>query len=270
MSLQIPNVTAAAVFGDDNRQKLTPEHPVYAVRGALGRVTCRHPETGQKRVGTAAVVDTGTTDEGHEVLLTAAHVVMDPSTGKPLNDCRFKVAGRLWGSDAVSGIRTGAFDGRPETNAEDWAVVLTAPQEPAQHRLPLWDGSGTPDQVMLLGLRGDRRGLWVSDHCFARPPRPDEALHGERVLLSDCDAGPGTSGAPLLVRVEGTWYWGGLYRGHLYDPKSRPERPDHQAAFSGRNAMNVIVELPLPASHRQRLDGAVPVRLKPDLRKMQP
>ena len=66
------------------------------------------------------------------------------------------------------------------------------------------------------------------------------------MLLSDCDASPGASGAPLLVRVNGQWHWGGLYRGHLYDPKAHAERPEQQADFSGRDAMNVIVRLPLP------------------------
>lgn len=244
--------SSAAVFGEDDRRKLTPEEPTYAVHEALGRLTCRHPETGQKLVGTAAIVDTGTAEDGHEILLTAAHVVMDPATGKPLDDCRFKIAGRFWGSDPVVDIRHGDFDGRPHTNAADWAVVLIAPRQPAQYRLPVWDGLSMPETVTLLGYRADRRGLWVSDHCFARPPQPDEALHGERVLLSDCDANPGASGAPLLVRVDGKWHWGGLYRGHLYDPALHAEKhPEYQAAFSGRDAMNVIVRLPLPALPRQ-------------------
>ncbi len=242
----VPGLATAAIFGDDDRRKLTPEEAVYPVRHALGRLICRHPDTGKKSVGTAAIVDTGTADPDHNVLITAAHVVMDPATGAALNDCRFKAAGRLWGSDPVMGMRHGAFDGRPHTNAADWAVVLIAPQHPAPNRLPLWTGQPKPEAVALLGYRADQRGLWVSDHCFARPPQLDEALYGERVLLSNCDASPGASGAPLLVNVDGQWHWGGLYRGHLYDPKAHPERPERQAAFSGRKAMNVIVQLPRP------------------------
>ena len=236
----------AAVFGDDDRRKLTPSEATYPVREALGRLTCRHPDTGQKLVGTAAIVDTGTADAGHEVLLTAAHVVIDPATGTPLNDCRFKVEGRFWGSDPVVGIRHGAFDGRPHTNPEDWAVVIIATARPARVRLPLLPGDAAPTQVALLGYRGDRSGLWVSDACFARPPAAAEALHGARVWLSDCDASPGSSGAPLLAHDGTRWLWAGLYRGHLYDPGQHRQAPARQSVFSGRDAMNIIVRPPAP------------------------
>lgn len=236
--------SSAAVFGEDDRRKLTPEEPTYAVHEALGRLTCRHPETGQKLVGTAAIVDTGTAEDGHEILLTAAHVVMDPATGKPLDDCRFKIAGRFWGSDPVIGIRHGEFDGRPHTNAEDWAVVVIATSQPAPTRLPIWRPSDTPGPVALLGYRGDRGGLWVSDGCFARAPQPGEALHGEQVWLSDCDASPGSSGAPLLVMHEGRWHWAGAYRGHLYQPSIHEDTPTRHPVFSGRSAMNVMVIVP--------------------------
>ncbi len=238
----------AAVFGDDDRRKLTPSEATYPVREALGRLTCRHPGTGRKLVGTAAIVDTGTAQDGHEILLTAAHVVMDPATGKPLEDCRFKRAGRWWGSDAVTGIRTGNFDGSAETNPDDWAVVIIATSDPADHRLPLWPGNKVPEQVALLGYRGDARGLWVSDGCRVVAPLPGDALHGTSVWLSDCDASPGASGAPLLVHHQGEWYWGGLYRGHLYDPDKHPRTPLRQPAFSARDAMNVIVRLPQPTA----------------------
>lgn len=231
----------AAVFGDDDRRKLTPEEPTYAVHEALGRLTCRHPDTGKKLVGTAAVVDTGTADAGHEVLLTAAHVVMDPATGKPLDDCRFKAEGRFWGSDPVVGVRTGQFDGLPESNPEDWAVVIIAVNQPATRRLQVWPHEITAERVALVGYRGDRAGLWVSDHCFARAPQRDEALYNLRVWLSDCDASPGTSGAPLVVRKGSQWFWGGLYRGHLFEAETHRKTPKHQPVFSGRKAMNVIV-----------------------------
>lgn len=236
--------SSAAVFGEDDRRKLTPNEPTYAAREALGRLTCRHPDTGNQLVGTAAIIDTGTADHGHEVLVTAAHVVMDPDTGKPLDDCRFKVAGRFWGSDPVVSVRTGAFDGRPHTNPDDWAVVIVATSSPATHRLPMWPGNEMPEQVALLGYRSDKRGLWVSDGCHVHPPQRGEALHGTPVWLSDCDASPGTSGAPLLVHDQGQWYWAGLYRGHLYDPERHPETPLQQPAFSPQNATNVIVRLP--------------------------
>lgn len=239
-----PGLAVGAVFGEDDRRKLTADEATYPVRKALGRLTCRHPDTGNQLVGTAAIIDTGTADHGHEVLVTAAHVVMDPDTGKPLDDCRFKVAGRFWGSDPVVSVRTGAFDGRPHTNPDDWAVVIVATSSPATHRLPMWPGNEMPEQVALLGYRSDKRGLWVSDGCHVHPPQRGEALHGTPVWLSDCDASPGTSGAPLLVHDQGQWYWAGLYRGHLYDPERHPETPLQQPAFSPQNATNVIVRLP--------------------------
>tara|TARA_R110000851_G_scaffold273143_1_gene425823 strand:+ start:3187 stop:3969 length:783 start_codon:yes stop_codon:yes gene_type:complete len=234
----------AAVFGDDDRRKLTPSEATYPVREALGRLTCRHPGTGRKLVGTAAIVDTGTADAGHEVLLTAAHVVIDPATGAPLDDCRFKAEGRFWGSDPVVDIRTGEFDGSAQTNPKDWAMLIIAVSRPAAFRLPIWSSSGAPERVVLVGYRGDRRGLWVSDDCFARPAAPGEALHNERVWLSDCDATPGSSGAPLLAWGRGRWHWSGLYRGHLYDPLKHQPRPNQLPEFSGMDAMNVIVLWP--------------------------
>lgn len=240
----------AAVFGDDDRRMLAPTEATYSVREALGRLICRHPDTGKKLVGTAAIVDTGTAEDGHEVLMTAAHVVMDSASGKPLKDCRFKIEGRFWGSDPVVGIRHGAFDGRPHTNPEDWALVIIATSNPATLRLPLWPyAQALPKeddsaQVVLLGYRGDRSGLWVSDGCFARPAQVGEALHAEHVWLSDCDASPGSSGAPLLIQHNGKWHWAGVYRGHLYDPGQHGDVPIRQQAFSGTDAMNVIVLMP--------------------------
>lgn len=234
----------AAVFGDDDRRKLTPSEATYPVREALGRLTCRHPGTGRKLVGTAAIVDTGTADAGHEVLLTAAHVVIDPATGAPLDDCRFKAEGRFWGSDPVVDIRTGQFDGLPESNPEDWAVVIIAVNQPAKRRLPVWPHATSAAPVALVGYRGDRAGLWVSDHCFARAPQRDEALYNLRVWLSDCDASPGSSGAPLVIKQGDEWYWGGLYRGHLYDATQHQKIPNWQPTFSGQSRMNVIVRMP--------------------------
>jgi hypothetical protein len=234
-------LASAAVFGRDDRRPLTPDEAAYPVREALGKLICRHPDTGSKLIGTAAIVDTGTADEGHEVLLTAAHVVMDPNTGKALENCRFKAEGRLWGSDPVIGIRTGQFNGQPQTNPEDWAMVIIKVDQPAQRRLPIWPHQTEATTVALVGYRGDRRGLWVSDNCFARAPQSGEALHKMRVWLSDCDASPGTSGAPLLAWTHGAWHWAGVYRGHLYDPSRHEQLPNQQPAFSGRKAMNVIV-----------------------------
>lgn len=240
---------AAAVFGEDDRRKLTTDHPLYPIREALGQITCRHPETGKKLFGTAAIIDTGLAPNGQETLITAAHVVMDPASGQALDRCRFKQHGRRWGSDPVVGVRHGSFTGTPQTNPEDWALVIIDPAKPADLRLRVWPAaSAASDEVALLAYRGDREGLWVSGNCFARPPRRSEALYTRGVWLSDCDATPGSSGAPLMVRDGDGWFWGGLYRGHLFEAARHEEIPDWQATFSGQKRMNVIVRIPLEST----------------------
>ena len=179
--------------------------------------------------------------------LSISGVRIDPATGAPLDDCRFKAEGRFWGSDPVVDIRTGQFDGLPESNPEDWAVVIIAVNQPAKRRLPVWPHATSAAPVALVGYRGDRAGLWVSDHCFARAPQRDEALYNLRVWLSDCDASPGSSGAPLVIKQGDEWYWGGLYRGHLFSKADHVRAPHHQPAYSGQEAMNVIVRVPLRA-----------------------
>lgn len=235
---------SAAVFGDDERVRLTRGHRLDALGAEVARLTCRDPATGRRLVATATRVAVPHPPPGESLLLTAAHAVINERNGVPWPGCRVRFHGQ-WRSRPVRLLEHGHFDGSVERNPQDWALIAVPARPDDPPGLSIWNGPlPDPVTVALLANRADRRGLWVSAGCTVLPAALTGIVAGDRLLFSDCDASPGSSGAPLLIQSEQGWQWLGLYRGHWYRPADHSEPPDFQPRFHPPEATNIMVRPP--------------------------
>lgn len=156
---------------------------------------------------------------GASVALTAAHCLESPFTRRPVAPSSVHVlAGYRMGlyaghATALSFRIAAGYDAARgfANEGADWAVVrLSAPLGALGRTLPLAPAPaviGTP--LVLGGYDADRIEQMVADlDCRVTGWGTDAAARP--VILHDCAATAGSSGAPLLARVRGKWEVVGL------------------------------------------------------------
>lgn len=161
---------------------------------------------------------------GASLALTAAHCLESPFTHRPVAPSSVHVLsgyrlGRYAGHAVALSLRIAAgYDaaqGLPSEAAAnegaDWAVLrLSAPLGALGRTLPLAAtpvGIGT--RVVLGGYDADRIEQMVADlNCVVTGWATDAAARP--LIMHDCSATSGSSGAPLLARVGGEWKVVGL------------------------------------------------------------
>jgi len=177
-------------FGEDNRIPL--DRPDYPWR-AIGKV-----------------FDTGCTGTmvGRDIVLTAAHCVVDPATKKIANNLTWFRPNYVNGSAPVESwieqIWTGTFD--PEADrGHDWAVLRL--REPIGDKVG-WisvnptDSINFPDVVTVAGYSVDFHGGEIAGahiDCHTR-----KRFHAENLIFHDCDTARGSSGGPVLAVFNGS------------------------------------------------------------------
>ncbi len=161
---------------------------------------------------------------GASVALTAAHCLESPFTHRPVAPSSVHVLsgyqlGRYAGHAVALSLRIAAgygaarsfqSGGLPSEGA-DWAVLrLSAPLGALGRTLPLAAAPvaiGT--RVALGGYDADRIEQMVADlNCVVTGWTTDAAARP--LIMHDCAATSGSSGAPLLARVGGAWEVVGL------------------------------------------------------------
>ncbi len=211
----LPGLPLAARAQPVPRPALSPAIP--GVGGHDPRVAVdvdRAPWRAVVRVQTELGVHCSGVLIGASLALTAAHCLQSPFTHRPVAPSSVHVLsgyrlGRYAGhAVALSlGIVAGydAAYGLPSEGA-DWAVLrLSAPLGALGRTLPLAAvpvAIGTP--VVLGGYDADRIEQMVADmNCAVTGWGTDAAARP--LILHDCSATAGSSGAPLLARVGGVW-----------------------------------------------------------------
>jgi protease YdgD len=146
------------------------------------------------------------------IVLTAAHCLHNPRTQAFLQAVSLHVLlgyerGSYRSHRLVARYDVGrGFEAGKGPQTADWArLQLTEPVPNAPKPLPLAEAEPAPRMaVSLAGYNQDRAQLLIADlscHVIRAFGSPD----GGRLIVHDCAATRGTSGAPLLVRQESGW-----------------------------------------------------------------
>lgn len=174
-----------------------------------------------------AMTCTGTLVLDPRILVTAAHCVAGPN-GLLIKDVSF------WLGDP-SAITLGSLHGRVEgIGSTRQYAGHTDQDEPKDWAIIILDES--PSNARPLGLRSLRRPeLMQLKGRISLPAYTPHAAAGEdmpgnrscsildirwEVFIHDCEASPGSSGAPLLVESEGRFAVVGINSASLYMPAS--------------------------------------------------
>jgi protease YdgD len=146
------------------------------------------------------------------IVLTAAHCLYNPRTQALLQAVSLHVLlgyerGAYRSHRLVVRYEVGrGFEAGKGPQTADWArLQLAEPIPNAPKPLPLAEAEPAPGMaVSLAGYNQDRAQLLIADpscHVIRAFGSPD----GGRLIVHDCAATRGTSGAPLLVREESGW-----------------------------------------------------------------
>lgn len=172
------------VFGNDDREPLLNSDPGWRTIGKLCSLG-----------GTGTLV-------GRDLVLTAAHCVIDESTGRLRNDIKYFHPNYKQGQSVDKSWITHVWCGTnaPSQNpAQDWAILRLA--EPLGDKYG-WLGIDRtttytiPAQISVVGYSanyegGETAGIHHDGHVRNR-------RHAQGFILHDCDAGRGSSGGPAL------------------------------------------------------------------------
>jgi len=145
-------------------------------------------------------------------VLTAAHCLYNPRTRTLLEAVSLHVllgyerGAYRWHRLVARYVVGRGFEGGKGPQTADWArFQLTEPIPDAVAPLPLAEAQPAPGTaVSLAGYNQDRAQLLIADlscHVIRAFGNPD----GGKLIVHDCAATRGTSGAPLLVRQGSGW-----------------------------------------------------------------
>ncbi|MCB2099946.1 MAG: trypsin-like serine protease [Rhodobacterales bacterium] len=114
------------------------------------------------------------------------------------------------------GYRPDGAAGRP-VRAADWALAELATAVADAPHLALAPPPGPGDRVTQAGYSQDKAHVLTAH----RDCRVTGLAGGGQLLVHACDAGPGDSGSPLLVRLNGAWALAGL---HVATTRTQPQQ----------------------------------------------
>jgi V8-like Glu-specific endopeptidase len=236
LSLAVLSPAAAAadrnlpgIIGDDDREMA--DSTVEPWR-AIGRLN----HAGYRTYGhcTATLV-------GPDLVVTAAHCLFDPITGKRLSlkDFRFALGlrrdqylelGKVRCALPNPGFEFNPKSPKPDLGDDSAVIVLENPMK--EKPLPLSDDDPLEPGALVshAGYGRDRRHV-LSVHRNCHVLKADD-----KAALTDCDTNLGQSGGPILVERDGKYLLGGIMSGVI---------PNKASGFSRISAWRQLLDNPV-------------------------
>lgn len=155
---------------------------------------------------------------GPRLVLTAAHCLYNPRTRRLLEVGSLHVLlgyerGEYKTHLTVAALSVPpAYDGtRPgDSVRHDWALLRLSGPAGVPALPPAGRAAAPADKVALAGFSQDRVHLLMADQACAVTAQAKLPGPGGVLVFHDCSASRGTSGGPLLARIDGHWRVGGV------------------------------------------------------------
>ncbi|MBT5388328.1 MAG: hypothetical protein HN817_03910 [Porticoccaceae bacterium] len=225
----LPTICWAVVFGDGNHANGIEDQrvsPPARLLNAVGTIYC----DGGLR-GTATHIDLGAAainKRALSIIVTAAHVLFDPKSGQPFQDCSYRPENKRLNSVPFAEISSHDYQplGRDKIRQSETDIVFVSLQRPLyQKRLKLGIFEPT-GKLQLLGYNSNKERISLSPNC---KDFDSNTFVSEHLLLHNCDASRGSSGGPLLSGspLDSVVEVVAVHGGTLL---TKPKKPSRQAA----------------------------------------
>jgi protease YdgD len=208
------------IFGEDNRVPMTTTKYPWSAIGRIQGISA----SGESYICTGALI-------GVDVAITNAHCVIDPATHQWSSQVSFApnlINGRLQSAnDLAQVVEAKAGTDFQETNGgfspDDWAILKLNKPLGLKYGTLNWQALPTStlsehsDQFAMVGYSGDfppeEPGETASAHLGC-------SIKGEasQMLLHDCDMFSGSSGGPILGKINNEFRIVGINFGSINSP----------------------------------------------------
>ena len=136
------------------------------------------------------------------IIVTAAHVLFEATSGKAFTDCRYRPQNKRFKAVPFDKISTHSYkpvEGDKLRQSETDIVFVAL-----QHRLYntgfKLSSSATTDELLLLGYNHSTENIDLSRSCRQYQ---SQTFNSAGLLLHDCDSTAGASGGPVLAVPHG-------------------------------------------------------------------
>lgn len=202
----------------------------FGIDRGVARLYCAQPELGPRnyRRSRGIVIDTGDAEPDREVLLVSRHGLPDA-----VEHIRERCT--------INGVRGGPIriaawflpDRTSAATGDDWAVIVTEgtiDAEVTRHRYALVDDAGLQ---ALIESEAAARLLLYSEAvdetgCRMRKTTSESVGVGSNLFVHSCRSWPGTSGSPIVIRINEVNTLIGMNIGRIWSPG-----PDDSGMYAG-------------------------------------